>query len=60
MSLPPTVFAYCKRSNTGGGNGLGTRLHCQPAAVCSCLLGVLIELLIGMEPHRLYCVQPLL
>ena len=22
----PSVFAYCKRSNTGGGNGLGTRL----------------------------------
>jgi len=21
----PSVFAYCKRSNTGGGNGLGTR-----------------------------------
>jgi len=24
--FPPPVFAYCKRSNTGGGNGLGTRL----------------------------------
>ena len=24
--LPPSVFAYCKRSNAGGGNGLGTRL----------------------------------
>ena len=23
----PSVFAYCKRSNTGGGNGLGTRLE---------------------------------
>ena len=22
----PSVFAYCKRSNTGRGNGLGTRL----------------------------------
>ena len=22
----PSVFAYCKRSNTGGGNGLGMRL----------------------------------
>jgi len=22
----PSIFAYCKRSNTGGGNGLGTRL----------------------------------
>jgi len=22
----PSVFTYCKRSNTGGGNGLGTRL----------------------------------
>jgi len=22
----PSVFAYCKQSNTGGGNGLGTRL----------------------------------
>jgi len=21
----PSVFAYCKQSNTGGGNGLGTR-----------------------------------
>ena len=26
-SPPPTVFAYCKRLNTGGGNGLGMRLH---------------------------------
>ena len=27
MCLPsPSVFAYCKRSNTGGGNSLGTRL----------------------------------
>ena len=25
----PSVFAYCKRSNTGGGNGLGTRLWCH-------------------------------
>jgi len=23
----PYVFAYCKQSNTGGGNGLGTRLR---------------------------------
>ena len=22
----PSVFAYCKRSKTGGGKGLGTRL----------------------------------
>ena len=22
----PAVFAYCKQSNTGGGNGQGTRL----------------------------------
>ena len=24
--LSPTIFAYCKRSKTGGGEGLGTRL----------------------------------
>jgi len=23
----PSIFAYCKRSNTGGGNSLGTRLE---------------------------------
>jgi len=23
----PSIFAYCKRSKTGGGNGLGVRLH---------------------------------
>ena len=28
ISLPsPSIFAYCKRSNTGGGNGLGMRLQ---------------------------------
>ena len=42
----PAVFAYCKRSNTGGGNGLGTRLDifydhvCKPwiRYICSNLL----------------------
>jgi len=29
---PPSIFAYCKRSNTGGGNGLGMRLHCSEGA----------------------------
>ena len=24
---PPSVFAYCKRSKTGSGSGLGTRLE---------------------------------
>jgi len=26
--VPRPVFAYCKRSKTDSGNGLGTRLHC--------------------------------
>ena len=42
----PAVFAYCKRSNTGSGNGLGTRLDifydhvCKPwiRYICSNLL----------------------
>ena len=25
--ISPSVFAYCKQSNNGGGNGLGTRLR---------------------------------
>jgi len=25
----PSIFVYCKQSNTGGGNGLGTRLECR-------------------------------
>ena len=31
----PSVFAYSMRSKTGGGNGLGTRLHCAPVAGAS-------------------------
>ena len=35
----PLVFAYCKRSNTGGGNGLGMRLaSCGTQAFSSNLL----------------------
>ena len=29
----PSVFAYCKRSKTGAGEGLGTRLHTQAGFV---------------------------
>ena len=32
----PSVCAYCKRSKTGAGNGLGTRLHI--AYICSKLV----------------------
>jgi len=33
----PSIFTYCKRSNTGGGNGMGTRLWsfcCSRLGVC--------------------------
>ena len=35
LRLSPSVFAYCKRSKTGGGNGLGTRLAFQAWEVFS-------------------------
>ena len=37
----PSVFAYCKRSKTGGVEGLETRLDCDPVyGGCSCGMGV--------------------
>ena len=36
----PSVFAYCKRSNTGGGSGLGTRLGHIPRSNFLARLGM--------------------
>ena len=37
-----SVFAYCKRSKTGAGEGLGTRLYGLGTRLCSALRAVVL------------------